>query len=142
MAYCSQDDIQDQIPVNELISLTDDDGFGVVDSTVVERAIMDAEAVIDAYCQNRYSVPFDPAPAIIRRICVDLAIHNLLSRRAVEDLPKVREGRKIDAYRFLEKVATGTILLGAATPEPTVSPQAVTINGPERVFSRDRLTGY
>jgi len=136
MAYCTQEDITEQLPTADLVALTDDEGFGEVNASRVSRAINDAEALIDAHCQARYPLPLDPVPSIIRRICVDLAIYNLFSRRVDDDLPKVRESRKADAMRFLEKVASGGILLGAVTPEPSANAQAAIVSAPERNFRR------
>lgn len=142
MPYCTQTDILGQLPETDLIALTDDTGLGEVDTSTVDQAIADADSTIDAYCQGRYPLPLEPVPSIIRRLSVDLAIYNLHSRRAVDEVPKVRESRKADALRFLEKVAAGGILLGAATPEPTASTQAAVASSPARIFSRDTLVGY
>lgn len=143
MPYCTISDITDQLPSRDLIALTDDDRMGVANSAVVDRAIADGDATIDAYCQNRYPLPLDPVPTAIRRLCVDLAIYNLFSRRSsVLDLPEIRKDRQKEAIRFLEKVATGTIQIGAALPEPESSGNSVSISSPERVFSRDTLANY
>lgn len=143
MPYCTISDITDQLPSRDLIALTDDDRKGVANSAVVDRAIADGDATIDAYCQNRYPLPLDPVPTAIRRLCVDLAIYNLFSRRSsVLDLPEIRKDRQKEAIRFLEKVATGTIQIGAALPEPETSGNSVSISSPERVFSRDTLANY
>lgn len=136
MPYCTQTDIEDQLPKPDLIALTDDEGFGEVSSVRLDRAINDAEAVIDAHCQSRYPLPLTPVPAIIRRICVDLAIYNLFSRRVDDDLPKVRESRKDDAMRFLKEITTGLLPLGAVTPAPSASSQAAIVSAPTRLFSR------
>jgi len=73
MAYCTQDDILYLLNETALIQLTDDDGAGEIDDEKVTRAIADADAAIDAYCQDRYAVPLSPVPAKIRQISVDIA---------------------------------------------------------------------
>jgi len=141
MPYCTQADIQDQLPLNDLIALTDDDGFGEVNSVVIERAISSASATIDSLCQGRFPLPLNPVTDKVRDSCVDLAIYNLLARRAVDELPKFRVERKADALRYLEGVRDGKNLLGAATPEPTASCQASIVSGQSRLFSRDSQQG-
>lgn len=142
MAYCTQEDILEQLPLADLLGLTDDTGIGVVDASVVARAIADADATIDAHCQGRYTVPLSPVPAMLRRLSVDLALYNLYSRRAEFELPEVRRDRNQAAIRFLERVAAGQILLGVSTPAPTTSGNAVEVTANNRLFTRASLEGF
>ncbi|MFZ5774029.1 MAG: gp436 family protein [Thermodesulfobacteriota bacterium] len=141
MPYATLADILEQLPEIELIGLTDDAGAGTVDDAVVDRAIADADAFIDAHCQGRYPVPLSPAPSIIRSLSVDLAIYNLFSRRPVVEVPEARKDRRQTAIGFLVKVAEGKILLGAASPEPTTTGQAGLVSGNGRIFTRDSMGG-
>ncbi len=141
MAYCIQDDILNQLEESALIELTDDENTGAVVDAVVARAITDADATIDAYCQGRYSVPLSPVPEKIRQVSVDIAIYNLYSRRG-DVVPEVRKDRYREAVRFLEKVAEGKITLGAATPGPTNTENTVSIDGSDRIFTRDKMAGF
>jgi phage gp36-like protein len=140
--YATKADIMEQLPEAELIGLTDDAGVGAVDDAIVDRSIADADATVDAYCQDRYPVPFASVPAIIRSISVDLAIYNLYSRRAVAEVPEVRKDRRKDALRFLEKVAEGKIKLGATDQTPVASGNSVAVVAPDRVFTRESLEDY
>ncbi len=142
MAYCTQSDIIEQLDEDILVQLTDDAGTGDVDESAVERAIADADAEIDAYCQGRYDIPLSPVPAMIRRISVDIAVYHLCSRRG--EPPDVRKDRYKNAVRFLEKVMTGGIKLGAT--EPTVTdgnqPVRVTTSKDDRAFTMDKMSGF
>ena len=141
MPYCTQDDILQQLDEDTLVQLTDDVGIGSVDADVVTRAISDADATIDAYCQGRYSVPLDPVPGMIRKISVDISIYNLYSRR-VDEVPDSRLERYKNAIRFLEKVAAGQISLGAAAPAPETTGNSVDIDQADRIFTRDKMEGF
>lgn len=141
MAYCVQTDIVNQLDTTTLIQLTDDAGAGAVDATVVTRAIADADATIDAYCQGRYTVPLSPVPVKIRQVSVDIAIYNLFSRRD-DTAPETRKDRHKEAIRFLERVADGKIDLGAATPAPATTGNAVDIANEDRIFTRTKMTGF
>jgi len=105
MAYSTEADIKKQLPEEQLIELSDDDGDGVADSGVVERAITDADAEIDSYLSVRYTVPLSPVPARAQQLSVDIAIWNLYSRRTVLD--EIREKRYNAAIAFLKDVASG-----------------------------------
>lgn len=142
MSYSGQTDILNQIDSTVLLQLTDDAGAGSIDADVVTRAIADADATIDSYCQDRYSIPLSPVPPKIRQISVDIAIYNLYSRRADMGMPEIRTDRNKEAIRFLEKVAEGKISLGADTPSPANTGNTVSIAGNDRIFTRDKMSGF
>jgi len=137
MPYCTQDDLLEQISEAELIQLTDDAGAGAVDETVVERAIADADAEIDAYAMTRYATPLSPVPAMIRKISVDIAVYHLFARR--RGAPEDRKERYKNAVKFLEGLAKGLISIGAATPAASddAGPEASTDKA-DRVFTTGR----
>lgn len=136
MAYSTQADLEEQISRAELVELTDDSGVGSVDTSALARAVADADAEIDSYCGGRYSVPFDPVPAIIRKISVDMAIYHLFSRRSVLKVPEERQKRYDNAIRFLRDVSRGLISLGADAPsEPATGKVQTTRTKDDRVFT-------
>ncbi|MFH2011683.1 MAG: DUF1320 domain-containing protein [Pseudomonadota bacterium] len=141
MAYSVQTDMEEQISQNELIQLTDDEDTGEVDTDVLSRAIADADAEIDSYCANRYTVPFSPVPAMIRKLSVDIAIYNLFSRRAL-DVSDERQQRYDNAIRFLRDLAKGLISLGAESPSPVNPDNSVSMDSNTRVFNRNKLRGF
>lgn len=141
MAYSAKSDILEQLDKAILIQLTDDDGIGVVDDDKVTRGITDADATIDAYCQGRYSVPLSPVPDKMRQVSVDLAIYNLYSRRG-DAAPETRRDRHKEAIRFMEKVAEGKISLGSSAPAPETTGNSVDIDQSDRIFTRDKMSGF
>jgi len=144
VAYCTQDDLIEQITEEELIELTDDAGSGDADADAVARAIADADAEIDSYCGARYAVPFSTVPAIVRKVSVDIAVYNLLTRRAHlrGAVPEERQKRYENAVRLLREIAKGIVTLGASAPAPTTTSDAADIDGPPRRFTRARLRGF
>lgn len=143
MPYCALADIYPlQLDEDSLIQLTNDDSdTGTVDEDVVARAIADADATIDAYCQGRYTVPLTPAPDKIRQISVDIAIYNLYSRRA-DMMPDNRRKRYEDAISFLSAAAGGKIKLGADTPAQANTSNTVSISNNGRIFTRTKMDGF
>jgi len=139
MAYCTQSDIEKQIPEDTLIELTDDDAVGAVDSDIVDRAIADADEEIDAYAAMRYSLPFDTTPALLRRMSVDLAICSLYLRRPHLEIPESRRERCSADRKLLEQIAKGYLKLDV--PDPTADADAgieTTSAKSDRVFSIGR----
>lgn len=141
MAYCTLTDILDQIEEADVIRLTDDENLGAVSEPRVSKAIADADAEINGYCGQRYRVPFDPVPDLVRKFAVDIAIYNLFGRRDVA--PEDRRNRYKDAIAFLRQVASGAATLGVEDPDGTPAPaEHPRITGPARIFSREKLGGW
>jgi phage gp36-like protein len=141
MAYCTQDDILEQIDEDVLIQLTDDDNVGDVDATKVTAAVAGADALIDGYCGKRYTVPFSTVPSLVEKFSVDIAIYNLYGRR--KGAPDDIRTRYKDAVDFLKGVASGSNSLGENDPDGTSSnaPEMSTSN-PTRIFTRDKMKGF
>ncbi|MDF1592593.1 MAG: DUF1320 domain-containing protein [Desulfobacterales bacterium] len=139
MSYCTQSDIEKQIPEEILIELTDDDGAGVVDTDAVDRAIADADEEIDAFVSMQYGLPFESTPGLIRRMSVNLAICNLYARRPHLDIPESRKDRCSADRKLLEQVAKGTLKLDE--PDPTKDADGgveTTRSKSDRIFSIGR----
>jgi len=143
MAYCILADILDQVEEPRLIQLTDDDGLGTIGTVRVDKAISDADEEIDGYVGSRYTVPLNPAPAILRKLAVDIAVYNLFARR--DKAPEGRTERYKAAVRFLEQVALGKISLGAADPDgnpPASDAPQMSSENPRRLFDRNTMRGF
>lgn len=139
--YCVQADLEAQIPVAALVRLTDDERTGAVNTARIDKAIANAGVEIDGYCQTKYPVPFNPVPDVIRKLAVDIALYNLLSRRGFEEDSADRAivERYKAAVKFLENLARGVVRIGTPTPAPA---SEVRVEGPPRVFSRDKLRQF
>jgi len=139
--YCTIDDIKEQLPERELIQLTDDARTGEVDPSVANRAIEDAVAVIDGYVAKKALVPLNPAPAIIRKICVDFAICNLHARR-MDEIPEAQKERCEQGHKMLVLYSKGQITLGLQpAPEAPGEPgaDAALVNARKKIFGEDEL---
>jgi len=138
--YCAQDDILERLPEETLIQLTDDAEAGQVETSVVARAIADADAEIDGYLGKRHPVPLNPVPPLVRKLSVELAIYHLFSRRG--GAPDEWRQRYEDNRRLLENVAKGLISLGVADPQGTPQPAAPQLTSQSRVFTRETLGSF
>lgn len=135
MAYCSFDDLTDQISEEKLIQLTDDDDVGAVDMDKIDAAIASADALIDGYCGKRYSVPFSPTPPIVHDFSVIIAIYKLFARR--QGAPEDRRNRYKETIDFLKGVAAGNNTLGVQpVPDP---PGEEDYTGASQVSARDKM---
>lgn len=143
MAYCTQADIEKLIPSDAVTQLTDDEGTGTSVATRVAEAIAQADSDIDALCASRYTVPFPaPAPDIIRKLSVDIAIYNLYSRK-LETIPETRAARYKNAVRQLEGINKGNITVnGTTAQEPASGGIKTSSDTANRIFTQDSLGSY
>lgn len=140
MAYCTQADILKQITEDQLIQLTDDSDAGVVDTAIVADAIAAADAIIDGYCAQRYTVPFGTTPSIINEISVTVALYKLFTRRA-HAMPDLRKEQYDNVIKMLKDIEAGRISLGV--PAPTSNPDRKgEYDGNDRLFTRDDMKGF
>jgi phage gp36-like protein len=143
MPYSTVDDIKKMLPEELIIQLTDDEATGSLNQARVDEAIAQADAEIDSYCGERYSVPFTTVPDIVKKLSVDIAIYNLYSR-LVRDMPEVRSERYRSSIKQLEAIAKGNISLGA-DPAPTAHSEGraeTNRQSDENVFTREKLKGF
>ncbi|MCD6384202.1 DUF1320 domain-containing protein [Candidatus Sumerlaeota bacterium] len=139
--YCSLEDIQKRLSAETLLKLADIDGDGQPDSDVINAAISDADAEIDAYLGNRYKVPLSSPPALIRAMSTVLAIDALFAR--IPGLvSKEHRDRAEEVRHLLRYLAESDIDLSQAPEIILRSFVASTTSDIPRIFSRETLTNF
>lgn len=114
--YCNQQMIQGAIQNADLISLTDDDQTGQLNTTVLNQVITNASGQVDMYCANIYGtqLPFSDAPATpqsVANLALTIACYMLYERRETpHELNKFAK-RYDAAIAMLEKINTGDMHL-------------------------------
>jgi phage gp36-like protein len=144
MSYAIANDMIARYPNRDLVQLTNEDPTAtIVNSTVLEQALNDASAEIDGYLEGRFALPMSQPPAVLSRLACDIAMYRLQSLRPLHDLADARK-RYEDAIGFLLEAAKGTVTLGlsSSNEEPATGSGATTVEGPERVFDRNKLKGF
>lgn len=112
MSYSTIDDIVANIPSSNIIQVTDDVGAEQVNLEFVNEAIAYADSLIDGYLKGIYPVPLSPAPKLINKISIDLAIYHLYSRRFELDMPESMMQRYKNSIKILEQIRDGVVQLG------------------------------
>lgn len=110
MPYCTATDMQTRFENWELIDLTNPGGDTIA-LAVLNQAIDDAGAEIEAYLGGRYSLPLNPVPKVLNRIACNLARYYLYDNKPTESVEKAYG----EAIGFLSQVAKGHIKLGIAS---------------------------
>jgi phage gp36-like protein len=146
VSYAAQSDLATRYGERELVLVTDKSTppTGLVDATVVARALADADALIDSFLGTRYAVPIsEPAPAVIVSVACQIARYRLHEDRPTEPIRAAYE----DAIRWLERVSQGRANVPGLT-EPTTSVDPIegasegrfAVRAPEPVFTGELLS--
>jgi phage gp36-like protein len=136
MTYCTQTDLETRFGQREIIQLTDRANLGVVDAVVVNQAISDAAARIDAKLRNRYTLPFETPPAELEPIACDIARFFLWGDGA----PEIVKDRFAAATRELTDYATGRNVLDVLVEEGETTAQGIAVEAGTAIFT-DELFG-
>ncbi|MBL4751460.1 MAG: DUF1320 domain-containing protein [Amylibacter sp.] len=141
MSYASLAQMTERFGERMLIALTDraDVATGLVDVSVVDQALADADAVINGYLAGRYTLPLAQTPDLLTDLAQTLAIWKL---HTSEPDPKIEADYK-EAMRSLRDISTGTIRLDVAGVEPAgTGSSGVRITDRARPLSADKMGGF
>jgi phage gp36-like protein len=153
MSYAAVTDMQARYPNRDLVQLTNEDPTQVtVNTTFLQTFLGDASDEIDAYLEARFGLPLTDPPAILTRLCCEIAMYHLQALRPIHDLAFAKEIYEKN-LAFLKEVSDGKRTLGLSTdseePADPASPAVVVDTNaaggpqdvPQRVFSRGTLKG-
>jgi phage gp36-like protein len=173
VAYCDNETLIEHISEIEIIQLTDDEKTAQGETTVtaavaanaeiqdrIDRAITNADAIINAFCRKHYAPPIRldsgsastvaNTPPVLVMISALLAIVKLYTRRHGEftNFPETVKEMLKTAMDLLKGINKGEIDLGV-TPDPGESEVAVATvqdtdqeTADERYFTRVNLEDF
>jgi phage gp36-like protein len=142
--YANQANLIDRYGQRELVQVTDKavPPTGGIVAAVVDRALADADAEIDARLGLRYAVPLTaPVPPLVIDIACRIARYKLHEDRPSDKIRRDYE----DAVKLLVDVAAGKAMIpGLAAPLPGSSGEgqnvgAYAVRAPEAVFTADLI---
>lgn len=141
MSYATLQDLNDQFDEREVIALTDRDGDGVPDASVVAKALLRASNDIDSYIAARFSLPLSVVPDKLTDLCCDIARYKLCGS-GVTETEEVRNRYK-DALKALELIRDGKLDIGLTVAGAAPAPHSsVQVSAPSRVLNSAALSGY
>lgn len=147
MSYCTLSDLENQISESALIDITyeitgEEGEVPAIDEDIINAAIADADAEIDAYLYGKYTVPIDPVPTIIAKISVDFTIYRLSGRRGLP-VPEDRKQQYENGVRLLKDIQRGIATIGTSTPTTSSDSGPVsTTTASDRIFTATTLANF
>lgn len=111
--YISIDELKFLVPDSVMRELSDDIAGGKVNTDLVQIIINEACEEVDSYLRNRYTLPFENTPTLIKQCAKQIARYALYERRpeGFELPPAVIDGRKV-AIKNLENIRDGKLSIG------------------------------
>lgn len=113
MTYISIDELKSLVPDSVMRELSDDIAGGEINFDLVQTVIVEACEEVDGYLRNRYSLPFENTPTLVKQCAKQIARYALYERRpeGFELPPAVVDGRKV-AIKNLENIRDGKLSIG------------------------------
>ncbi|WP_066667354.1 MULTISPECIES: gp436 family protein [unclassified Sphingomonas] len=137
--YATLADMLARFEESELVQVVDAaDLADPVLATRVDAAILRAGTLINAHVAAKYRTGTDPVPPLLTEIACDLARHALYRSAP----PETVVDRRDKAMALLKDIAKGVIKLDAGEEALPERPGAILVERPDRLFGRDRLSGY
>lgn len=143
MVYTTQAELIQRYGENELKELTDRDNSGSIDSTVVDKAIADAENEINSYLGARYALPIVGTVPSLSLAAADIARFLLHENRATTEVAE----RYAIRIEWLKMVAAGKAKLVDDNNQAIQDPGVSTSLGPVyksngREFTDETMAGF
>lgn len=148
MAYCSESDILNIIPEQELINLTNDDVTDTnpsINEVQLNAAIAFAENLINGFLRGKYQLPLKNVPEFISKTAADIAVYRLYLRRP-QDLPDhIKENYKM-AVSLLDKIQKGQFILDTPAENSNNAPLKPTFKcnktRQNKIFNPEMLNAF
>lgn len=147
MPYANTQDIIDRYGEDFLFTIADRDHDDDLDTTATDNTLSDASGLMDSYLSTRFALPLAETPALLKRLCIDVAVY-WLSEDGGGATEEKRQ-RYEDAISWLKRISKGEAELGLDSDSGgdtgegnTASSDGVLIQSNERLFSRDKLRGW
>ena len=134
MSYASLDDLKKKFGQDELIALTDRVNQTTINSSIVTRALEDADAEINIYLLKRYQLPLSETFPLLTILACDIARFRLHTTDPSDEVRK----RYQDAKQMLEDIAHGTYDLN----QPPTDTNEVKWQAHPRQLSGSQLSSF
>lgn len=142
MSYTTLQNLTNRYGTDMLIGLTDraDIPTGQIDTDVVDRALDNADALINGFLAARIALPMADTPALVKTLAEEIAIYKLHNGH----VPPMIEADYKMALKSLESIARGLIKLpGTEGIEPAgTGGTGARLTDRARPMSESDLKGY
>jgi len=141
--YATKTTLDQQYGADEVLRSGDrdgDDAIDVVDGvSVVDRACVLAQGVVDSYLGAKYAVPLNPPPPAVVDATGAIAMYKL--SEGADTLTEEKRRRYEDAIAWLKDVSSGKASLGIDPPPPSSVKPPARMAAETRRWTRTTMAG-
>lgn len=138
MTYATLADLTERFGADEIKQLTDPENGAVINPAIVTAALTDADALVDAHLQGRYTLPLaTPYPLLVVNMACDLARARLFGDRITDPV----RARHSDTITQLGRIADGRMALTVATGEQPAQSRRVVSGQASSSYDWSRFGG-
>ena len=107
-SYCTLENIKQRVPEQVIFDLTQDDrNNSEINTTRVNAAIYDSDAIIDNKLRTRYSLPLAVIPNELIRVAVDITVYFIYRARYDNTMPDAVKEAYNNAMTYLNALQSG-----------------------------------
>ena len=132
MNYASAQDCIDRYGEKVVLVLAGVSAADQLPGSSLDQALEDATEEINGYLGARYTLPLEPAPDILKRLAVDIALYRISSGAAART--EERRLRYKDATAILDRISKGVVTLGLPGAGAAGRSTRSRLPGPRRFF--------
>jgi phage gp36-like protein len=141
MAYCTVQELTDRYSERMLTDISDrgENATGAINAALIDRAVADADALIDGYLKVRYRLPLASVPRLVKDLSLRISIYYAHAHVAADKI----EADYKEALKTLQHISQGLIQLDVDGAEPAASGAAeVRTNDPDRRLTAATMKGW
>lgn len=146
--YCGQGDVIPSLVSTAVAAqiTNDDPDATTVEETVFATHVEDAEAEVDTYLGQRFSLPLSTVPVVVRRLAARVTRYRLYVMRpgGPEDWIRADYEQALATLSLIRdgKLSLGTDASGQPVTAAASSTAGVRVTTVEPTFGRDKLGSY
>lgn len=140
MAYCIITDLYSVESTDKIAQLSNDKQASVVDESCVNSIIESNSNIIDGYVRGRYPLDKVVGDPVLKKICIELTIHDLYYRRNKSSIPENIVKSKEQQMSMLKSIQRAELVLDI--DDTTQRPIHSAVYSPAQIFTDDLWEEY
>ena len=140
MAYCTITDLLSAESSRTIAELSNEAQATVIDEDLVNSIIDNNSVIIDGFVRGRYPLDKVVGNPVLKKICVDLTIHDLYFRRNKSKMPDNVIKSQERQYANLKAIQRAELVL--EIDDTDLRPIHMAVSSPTQIFTSELMEQY
>ena len=140
MAYCTITDLYSVEPIENIARLSNDTHGSVINEDCVNAIIISNSNIIDGYVRGRYPLDKVVSDPVLKKVCIELTIHDLYYRRNKSSMPENIVKSKDSQYSILKSIQRAELVLDI--DDTDLRPIHFAVDSPAQIFTDSIMEDY